>query len=258
MVLPAAMLLPVLASAQSAFVGTWKADPNNNIQLPQKPDVYLLTGGVYQCQTCVPAYSVPTDGQDHPVTGHPYYDSVAIKVVDANSIQETHKKAGKIVTTSTFKVSADGKTATFDMTDSSNSSGDPVKVKSQDTRVASGPAGSHAISGSWRTVKFDTVSDNGLLTTWALSGNTLKMSTPTGQSYSAPLDGTDSPFTGDPGQTSISMKRVDDRTLDETDKLDGKVISSARLTASADGKTVRVVWKDVLHGTEGSFNFIKQ
>jgi hypothetical protein len=254
----ASMLMPTFGLAQSAFVGTWKADTNNNIQMPKKPDEYLLTGGVYKCKTCAPAYSVAADGQDHAVTGHPYYDSVAVKVVDANTIVETRKKGGKTVTTSTYKVSADGKTATFDVTDSSNSSGDPVKVKGQDTRVANGPAGSHAVSGSWRTVKFDSVSDNGLLTTWALSGNTLKMSTPTGQSYSAPLDGTDSPFMGDPGQTSISMKKVDDRTLDETDKRDGKVIGSARLTASADGKTIRVAWKDALHGTDGSFNFVKQ
>jgi hypothetical protein len=215
-------------------------------------------GGVYQCKTCAPAYSVPADGQDHAVTGHPYYDSVAIKVVDNTTIHETRKRGGKTVTTITSRVSADGKTATFDVIDSSNSSGDPVKVSGHDTRVAKGPAGSHAVSGGWRTVKLENVSDNGLLTTWALSGNTLKMSSPTGQSYSAPLDGTDSPFMGDPGQTSISMKKVDDRTLDETDKRDGKVIGSARLTASADGKTVRVAWKDALHGTDGSFNFIKQ
>jgi hypothetical protein len=249
LLLSALVLMPALGLAQSAFVGTWKADTNNNIQMPMKPD---------ECKTCAPVYSVAADGQDHAVTGHPYYDSVAVKVVDANTIQETRKKKGKTVTTSTYKVSADGKTATFDVTDSSNSSGDPVKVKGQDTRVANGPAGSHAVSGSWRTVKLDNVSDNGLLTTWALSGNTLKMSTPTGQSYSAPLDGTDSPFMGDPGQTSVSMKKVDDRTLDETDKRDGKVIGSARLTASADGKTIRVAWKDALHGTDGSFNFIKQ
>lgn len=258
LLLSASLLMPALGLAQSAFVGTWKADVNSDIQLPKKPDVYLLTGGVYQCKTCAPAFSVPADGQDHAVTGHPYYDSVAVKVLDANTIQETRKKAGKTVTTIAYRVSADGKSATFDVTDSSNSSGDPVKFKGQDTRVASGPAGSHAVSGSWRTAKLEAVSDNGLLTTWALSGNTLRMSTPTGQSYSAPLDGTDSPFMGDPGQTSISMKKVDDRTIDETDKRDGKVIGTARLTASADGKTIRVVWKDALHGTDGALNYIKQ
>lgn len=258
LLLPATLLLPALALAQSAFVGTWKADVTNNIQLPKKPSEYLLTGGTYTCKTCVPSYSVPADGQDHKVTGHPYFDTVAIKVVDDNTIQETDKKAGKTVTTVTTKVSANGTTASFDVSDSSASSGAPVMVKGESARVAKGPAGSHAISGSWRATKFASVSDNGLLTTWTLSGTTLKMSNPTGQSYSAPVDGSDSPFMGDPGQTSVSIKKVDDRTIDEVDKRDGKVIGSAHLTVSADGKSMTVAWKDALHGSDGSYTNIKQ
>jgi hypothetical protein len=258
LLLPASLLLPALALAQSAFVGTWKADIKNNLQLPKKPSEYLLTGGVYHCKTCAPPYSVPADGLDHKVTGHPYFDTAAIKVVDDNTIQETDKKAGKTVTTVVTKVSADGNSATFDVVDSSASNGDPVKVKGESTHVAKGPAGSHAVSGSWRTTKFESVSDNGLLTTWSLSGSTLKMSTPIGQSYAAPVDGSDSPYMGDPGQTSVSIKKVDDRTIDEVDKRDGKVIGSAHMTVAADGKTMTVVWKDALHGTDGSFTNIKQ
>jgi hypothetical protein len=258
MLLPVALLLPSLGLAQSAFVGTWKADIKNNIQLPKKPSVYLLAGGVYHCKTCAPPWSVPADGRDHKVTGHPYFDTAAIKVVDDNTIQETDKKAGKTVTTVTSKVAADGKTLDYDLSDSSASSGAPVAVKGESARVTNGPTGSHTISGSWRATKLESVSDNGLLTTWALDGSTLKMTTPTGQSYSAPLDGTEAPFTGDPGQTSISMKKVNDHTLDEIDKRDGKVIGSAHLTVSADGKTMTVAWKDALHGTDGSFSNVKQ
>jgi hypothetical protein len=63
---------------------------------------------------------------------------------------------------------------------------------------------------------------------------------------------------GDPGQTSVSMKRIDDRTIDETDKRDGKIIGTSRLTVSADGRTMTVVWKDALRGSSGSFTNIKQ
>ena len=254
---PAAMLLPALALAQSALVGTWKADLSN-IQTPTKPTRYLLSHGVYHCQTCAPAYAVKADGQDHKVTGHPYFDSVSITVVDASTIEETDKKGGKTVTTSKSTVSSDGKTLMFEFSDSSNSNGAPVVGKGEAERVAKAPAGSHAISGGWHTTKFTNVSDNGLLTTYALSGTTLKMTAPTGQSYSAPVDGTDSPFMGDPGQTSVSIKRIDDNTVDETDKRDGKVIGSAHITVSADGKTMTVAWKDALHGTSGSYKAIKQ
>lgn len=256
--LPATLLLPALVLAQSAFVGTWKTDVSNNLQMPAKPFEYEVNKGVFTCKTCVPPVTVPADGQDHAVSGHPYYDTVAVKVVDANTIEETDKKAGKAVTTTSYKVSSDGGTAIFDSSDSSASSGAPVQMKFEEQRIASGPAGSHAISGSWKAVKFLSASDNGLLVTWSLSGNTLKMTTPIGQSYAAPLDGTDVPFVGDPGQSSISMKKIDDHTIDETDKRDGKVIGTARLTVSADGKTMRVVWKDLLHGMDGSFTNVKQ
>src|SRR5579871_5383948 len=112
MLLPASLLLPAVCLAQNAFVGTWKADVHNNLELPKKPSEYLLAGGVYHCKTCAPPWSVPADGQDHPVSGHPYFDTVAIKVVDDNTVQETDKKGGKTVTTATYKVSADGNSAT--------------------------------------------------------------------------------------------------------------------------------------------------
>jgi hypothetical protein len=146
----------------------------------------------------------------------------------------------------------------FDVSDSSNSNGAPIVAKGEATRVAKGPAGAHAISGGWRTTKFTNVSDNGLITTYAISGTSLKMTAPTGQSYSAPVDGTDSPFMGDPGQTSVSIKRVDDNTIDETDKRDGKVIGSAHITVSADGKTMTVKFKDAVHGTSGTYTALKQ
>jgi hypothetical protein len=253
-----ALLLPTLAMAQKSFVGTWKADISNNIQMPDKPYRLLLAKGVYRCYTCAPPYTVMADGRDHRVIGHPYFDTASIRVVDDNTIEETDKKGGKTVTVAVTTVASDGKTETYESTDSSNSSGAPVKFKLKNTRVAKGPAGSHATSGSWRATKVENASDNGLLTTYAMEGAKLKMTSPTGQSYSAPLDGTDTPYVGDPGQSSISLKRIDDNTIDETDLRDGKVIGTEHMTVSADGKTMTVAWKDLLHDSKGSITSVKQ
>jgi hypothetical protein len=54
---PALVLLPALALAQSALVGTWKVDLSN-VQFPSKPTRELLAHGVYRCETCAPAFSV--------------------------------------------------------------------------------------------------------------------------------------------------------------------------------------------------------
>jgi hypothetical protein len=251
------LLMPVVAIAQSAFDGTWKIDLNK-VQMPQKPDVYLLQDGMYHCKTCVPPVDVKADGQDQKVTGHPYFDTVSIKVVDDRTIEETDKRDGKTVTTSRTTVAADGNTANFEFTDSSNTNADPVTGKGEITRVSKGPAGSHAASGSWRTSKFENVSDNGLTFTYKTEGDSLSMSSPTGQSYTAKLDGADAPYNGDPGTNSVSVKRLGNNTIEETDKRDGKVISVARMTVAADGKTMTLAVNDQLHGTTSQFEAQKQ
>jgi len=252
-----ALLMPAMARAQSVFDGTWKFDMKT-AKFPEKPDVYLLQDGMYHCKTCVPTIDVKADGQDQKVSGHPYYDMVSIKVVDDRTIEETDKKNGKVVTTSKTWVSADGNTLMFEFSDSSATNADPVTGKGSETRVAKGPAGSHATSGSWRMAKMDTLSENAVMLTYKVAGDSLSMSTPTGQSYTAKLDGTEAPYKGDPGTTSVSMKKLDNNTLEETDKRDGKVIAVAHIKVSADGKTMTVKAEDRLHGTTSEFTATKQ
>jgi hypothetical protein len=251
------LLMPVVAMAQSAFDGTWKVDLSK-AQLPKKPDVFLLQGGMYHCKTCVPPIDLQADGQDHKVTGHPYYDTSSIKVVDDRSIEETDKKEGKTVIVSKTTVSPDGNTANFEFNDSSASNAEPITGKGESTRVSKGPAGSHAISGSWRTTKLENISDNGLTFTYKVEGDSLTMTNQTGQTYTAKLDGTEAPYKGDPGTTSVSVKRMGANTMEETDKRDGKVISVSHMTVAPDGKTMTIAVDDKLHGTSLQFMAEKQ
>ena len=199
------------------------------------------------CKTCTPPYSVKADGTDQPVTGHPYYDTVVIKVVSEHEIEETHKKDGKVVSTSTVTVSSDGNTMTFTFSDSSDTNGGPpVTGKGEATRVAKGPAGSNAISGSWRTTKMESLSDNATVWTYKVSGEEITMTNPTGQTYTAKLDGADAPMKGDPGITSVSVKMRGKDTLEETDKRDGKVIGIFKMTVASDGKTAKASYDDKL------------
>jgi uncharacterized Zn-binding protein involved in type VI secretion len=251
------LLVPGVAAAQSVFDGTWKIDLSK-AQMPKKPDVYLLQNGTWECKTCVPAISVKADGQDQKVTGHPYYDTIAVAVVDDHTVAETDKKDGKVVFTGKTTVAPNGKTATFEFTDSSNTNADPVVGKGMMTRVASGPAGSHVVSGSWRTSSLDNISDNGLLFTYKMDGDSLSMTTPTGQSYTAKLDGTDAEFKGDPGTNGVSVKKLGANGIEESDKRDGKIISVAKITVGPDGKTMTLAVSDKLHGTTSSFVAVKQ
>jgi hypothetical protein len=84
------------------------------------------------------------------------------------------------------------------------------------------------------------------------------MNSPTGQSYTAKLDGTDAPYKGDPGVTSVSVKRMGETSFEETDKRDGKVISVAKITVAPDGKSMTIAVADKLHGTTSEFSAMKQ
>ena len=68
---------------------------------------------------------------------------------------------------------------------------------------------------------------------------------------------TEAPYKGDPGTTSVSVKKISDHALEETDKRDGKVISVARLTASPVGKAMKIEFDDKVHGTQSEFTATK-
>jgi hypothetical protein len=75
------------------------------------------------------------------------------------------------------------------------------------------------------------------------------MTNPMGQSYTAKLDGTDAPYKGVPGINSVSILRLGKDTFMETDKRDGKAITTKRfMVTPADGKTMTVIVGDDLTG----------
>ncbi|ULU25153.1 hypothetical protein [Dyella terrae] len=251
------LLCPLGAMADGPFDGTWKIDMSK-VQMPKKPDVLVLKDGMYACKTCVPPVSIKADGQDHPITGHPYLDSIAIEVVDAHTVKETDKKGGKVVATTTTTVAPDGKAAHFEFSDSSNTNGAPVTGNGELKQVAAGPAGSHAISGSWVTATIANMSDNGTELTYKEEGGVLDMTTPTGQSYAAKLDGTEAPYKGDPGINSVTVKQAGKLSMVETDKRGGKVVGVLTSTVSADGKHMSMIFDDKLRNRTMSFVAVKQ
>lgn len=55
--------------------------------------------------------------------------------------------------------------------------------------------------------------------------------------WTGKFDGKDYPVTGDPTSDMRSYKQVDERTLELTNKKDGKVTVTGKIAVSADGKT---------------------
>jgi hypothetical protein len=216
--------------------GTWKADLAT-VQVDAKPDQFMLKDGKFSCATCTPPLDVAADGAFHPVTGRPYADNISVKVDDDHNVTETAKKGDKVTDETKYKVSDDGKTLTVDFKDDSGAK--TVDGSLTETRVGTAPAGAHALSGSWKLAKYDNVSDEGTTVTFKLDGDTLHMSNPTGQSYDAKIGGPEVPVQGDIGKTMASVTKTGDNAWRETDKRDGKTVSTMDMTL--DGDVIHVV-----------------
>jgi hypothetical protein len=230
-----------LLSAQSRFDGTWEMKMDT-IQLAGPPEEYVIDKGMYHCLSCVPKIDVKTDGSDQKVAGHAYSDTLAVRVLDAKSVEFTSKKDGKTFFVATETVSSNGNTMTEEFTNTIENQ--PVSGKAKFTRVSKGPLGTHALSGSWsmRTIRNDASQDS--LSTYQSTKDGMKWSDKNSQSYDAKFDGIDYPVQGDPGHMTVSLRRIDDDAIEETYKQEGKVIRLARMTVSKDGKSMRVVSTD--------------
>jgi hypothetical protein len=61
--------------------------------------------------------------------------------------------------------------------------------------------------------------------------------------YTAQYDGKDYPITGSQNADTVSLKRIDARTLERTDKKGDKVVGTSTRVVSEDGKTMTVTTK---------------
>lgn len=134
-----ALAAPVIMRAQNnPVIGTWKLNLAKSKYSPGPLPKSLTTknelagNGIKNTAEGIAgdgsriAYSYPVnyDGKDYPITGVGYpngADSVAFKQIDANTIDGTMKKAGKVVQTTRTVYSKDGKLRTVNSKGTSES-----------------------------------------------------------------------------------------------------------------------------------------
>ena len=249
-----ALLAPLIASAQSALDGTWKARLDS-ATFAGKPVVQVLDKGTLVCSSCVPPIKVKADGKDQKVTGHDYFDTVAVQITDPTSVDITSKLGGTLIAIQNMTVSRDGDTLAVH---SVNHSG-PKEVTSDMMfkRVAAGPKGSHAISGTWQRDKINSLSMSGQIMTIKASPTGMKMSGGDGTSYEAKFDGVQVAVQGDVAKATVGLKRVSASSIEESDYNNGKLTGVFTVTVSADGKTLNTVYDSKREGRSSSLVFDK-
>jgi hypothetical protein len=243
-----AVLLLLITSplfAQSRFDGTWLMKMDT-LQFSGAPEEYLVDQRMYRCLSCVPPVDIRSDGSGQKVSGHAaYYDTMSARIVDEKSVEFIFKKNGKVVARSSETVSPDGKTMLEEFTNTG--APDAVAGKAGFVRVADAPAGAHALSGKWQMRTIKNATEAGTLTTYRSIPGGLNIINGR-QSYDVKFDGKDYPIGGDRHAT-VSLKLIDDYTMDETDKHDGKVMTVSHMSVSKDGKTMTVESSDKQRGT---------
>jgi hypothetical protein len=117
--------------------------------------------------------------------------------------------------------------------------------------------GSNPNMGTWKLndakSKFPAGATKNTTVVYAAAGEQVKVTTdgttgdgkPFQTEWTGMFDGKDYPLTGDPSANSRAYKKISDRTLELTNKKDGKVTTSGRIEVSADGMTRKLT----VHGT---------
>lgn len=96
-------------------------------------------------------------------------------------------------------------------------------------------------------------SENALVATLKVEGGTFSFADPTGQSYVASLGGTPAPWRGGLTNDMVSVRRVGEDTIEQTDTHDGKVVEVTRFTVSGDGKTLTIAIENKGNGSVRQF-----
>lgn len=143
MAMGALLAIASVATASDApdpVIGTWKlnASKSTAAAMPKSETrTYAASavGGITLAWKRVGAddkeMSVETtfkyDGKDYPVTGSPDFDALSAKRVDADTVDSTQKRMGKVVGTTHRTVSKDGKTLTL-VSKLTNAKGEETKT----------------------------------------------------------------------------------------------------------------------------------
>jgi hypothetical protein len=182
-------------------------------------------------------------------------DHEAVKILSPTTVEFTDKKEGKVMSTLTMTVSADGSALSGKFT--SYVGEKPFEGAFTEKRLGPGTAGGHALSGTWRQDAMSDMSDAARTVVLQSTPNGLKMLW-NGQTTDALFDGKEYATVGDPGKTMVSLKKISDSQIEETDRRQGKVFDIVVWTVAADGKTIAVADTDPVHGTKTTYTADKQ
>ena len=178
---------------------------------------------------------------------------LSVTVEGPDTWKVVRKKDGRMLLTGNWKLSQDGNTLTDNYTEF-DPKGSPSTTNYLFTRTTGGPG----FAGTWESTM--PMTSSFVLQIHPYEGNGLSFIRSPQDTRNLKLDGKDYPVevSGVPPGSTSSSRRVDERTLEITDKVDGKVTRTERRELSTDLKTLTRTVRPVGQREPAIFVFERQ
>jgi hypothetical protein len=248
LLLAACLATCALWAADNPFIGDWKLNPSQS-KYTDVMKVESLGGNKYAFDFGGGAERIVVDGTDQPGG---YGTVLAVTVEGPDTWKVVRKKDGRMLLTAMWKLSQDGDFLSDNYTEfASNGSPSTVNYLYKRTAAGSGFAGtweSPMPIDSARALQIKPYEENGLSFISQEVTQNLK------------FDSKDYPETGrDVAEGSTaSARRVDQRTLEITHKINGKITRTVQIELSPDLKTLTHTVRPVGQHDPNIFVFERQ
>lgn len=221
-----------VAAADPPYVGKWKMNPAKSDFGETTVTYEQLPSGEMQATQAGVSYKFKLDGKEYPAM---FGSTATWKALGANSWEATYKLNGKVLTTDTLTLSADGKSMTV------NSKGKkPNGEMLDDTVVSERVSGGPGLAGKWKTKNVKSAAPSVLEIASTGADSVMYKVVDIDLTCNGKFDGKDHPCSGPtlgPGWTA-TFGNSTPGALDMTVKNNGKVFFKVSYSVSGDGKTL--------------------
>ena len=225
----------VTLPAASPFAGKWKFNAAKSKLTGATDSVTAAGPNTWKFAYGSMAWTVKADSTDQPT---PFGSTVALKVVSPAKWELTNKVKGKVTSTETWELAADGKSMTRTST-GKHEDGTAFKNVATEKRTA----GDKGFEGTWESTEIKSS-----FTELDIEGDTaLTVTVPADKmKFMLTFDGKENPFEGPtaPAGMTISAKMAGPRKFEAVTKAGGKALDTETWEVSADGKTFTYTEKD--------------
>ena len=217
-------------AAGNPFIGKWTLNSSLS-KMPDEMKVESKGGNTYAIDFGGGVETIVADGTDQP--GRYGGTTLSVKADGPDTWIVERKKDGHLLLRGTWKLSQDGNTLTdlyreFDSNGSTTTSVDYIYQRN---------GGGRGFAADWQSEKM-TMNSPFILEVKEYEGDGLSLTDPVEHdTKNMKLDGNDYP---QGPHTSSSLRRVDEHTLEMTEKANGKVYVTREIKVSPDGKTLRM------------------